>query len=49
MYVATIQHFNNSRQESKHESKKNNLQFMFLTHLSQYYQTYENLDPKQVL
>ena len=32
MYIATIQHLNYCRQESKQESKKNNLQFTFLTH-----------------
>ena len=33
MYVATIWHLNNTRQESKQVSKKHNLQFIFLTHL----------------
>ena len=48
MYVATIQHLNDNGQESK----KHNLQFMFLTHVtlkrSQGHETYnENVDPVQ--
>ena len=45
MYVAIIQQLNYSRQESKQESKKHNLQFIFLKQ-SQGLQTYnENGDP----
>ena len=52
MCIATIQKLNYSRQESKEQSRKYNLQFIFLTHVtlkqSQGHQTYnEYVDPEQ--